>query len=255
MQAVITRPLALMAKPRPDGGYAVAPAGVEFTLRSPYLDLAELLPPTPGGPMMANARGRRPSRWRGSGTRSSTCRTSRPSSRSSPGPRRSRATRSRAYGGFASGKAEFDFRDPAHPKTSVQSQLDSARVESLLGTWTKAGEIMRGIVNIQGNVSTQGTTPEEIARTLSADGVAFLGNGQVGPLKVLDEIAALTKDPRLRELRFRDVKCPFHVERGRVLPPGRPRSSGRTATGASPATSASTARSTTPRPSRCRPTS
>src|SRR5215471_1809550 len=43
LDANVTRPLALMATPG-----RVPPADVDFTLRSPYLDLAELLPVTPG---------------------------------------------------------------------------------------------------------------------------------------------------------------------------------------------------------------
>src|SRR5262249_62433308 len=50
--ATVERPLALMAAP----GKA-APAGVEFSFRSPYLDLAELLPTTPGAPFLPNANG------------------------------------------------------------------------------------------------------------------------------------------------------------------------------------------------------
>ncbi|MCU0258595.1 MAG: AsmA family protein, partial [Solirubrobacteraceae bacterium] len=52
LEATVTRPLALGAKPD-----SVAPAGVDFTLTSPYLDLAELLPPAGGGPSLPNARG------------------------------------------------------------------------------------------------------------------------------------------------------------------------------------------------------
>ena len=47
-----TRPLALLAKPG-----TVTPSDVEFTFRSPYLDLAEILPTTPGAPALPNARG------------------------------------------------------------------------------------------------------------------------------------------------------------------------------------------------------
>src|SRR5215471_9062472 len=43
LDATVARPMALMATPG-----KVAPADVDFTLRSPYLDLAELLPVTPG---------------------------------------------------------------------------------------------------------------------------------------------------------------------------------------------------------------
>jgi len=52
LDATVARPLALMGELG-----KVEPAEVDFDLRSPYLDLAELLPVTPGSPVLPNARG------------------------------------------------------------------------------------------------------------------------------------------------------------------------------------------------------
>src|SRR5258707_13992233 len=50
--ASIDRPMAMMAKSGTE-----EPAAVSFTMVSPMLGLAELLPPTPGPMVMPNARG------------------------------------------------------------------------------------------------------------------------------------------------------------------------------------------------------
>src|SRR5207247_3174904 len=52
LDATVTRPLALLAKPG-----TAAPAQVRFDVRSPRLDMAELLPPTSGPPIVLNATG------------------------------------------------------------------------------------------------------------------------------------------------------------------------------------------------------
>ena len=53
LDATITRPLALMGKIG-----KVDPAGVDFTAALALPDLAELLPVTPGSPVLPNARGK-----------------------------------------------------------------------------------------------------------------------------------------------------------------------------------------------------
>ena len=45
----VSRPLVLIAKTKP-GQKPPDPSQIDFTIDSPYLDLAELVAPTPGGP-------------------------------------------------------------------------------------------------------------------------------------------------------------------------------------------------------------
>ncbi len=211
LNANVTRPLALMA---PVG--KVAPANVGFSLDSPYLDLAELLPPTPGPAVLPNATGSgrahigRLISQKLDVTDVSADVQMTPTSLTVP------AYALRGYQGRVHGSAVFDLRDPASPGFDVKAKVDSVSADALLSAWTPARGLLRGVMNTDLSLAGDGTRPEQLQRSLTAIGLAALFDGQIGPGPALEAIAAATRIPALKEARFKDLQLPFQVERGRV---------------------------------------
>ena len=211
LDASLTRPLALA---RPTG--TVAPAGVTFTFRSPWLDLAELLPPGPGSPLVFNARG---------GGRVEIARfinqrldvedvvanvSLEPAVVAVP------SFALRAYGGTVTGRASFGFRDPSSPSFAVSGRADTVEVDRVLSAWSPARGLLTGVTGADFDLSGDGVRPEQLRGSLGAVGLALLAQGRLsGP--VMDAIAAATRTPALREVSLRDLRLPFRVERGRVV--------------------------------------
>jgi hypothetical protein len=211
LDATVTRPLALLARP----GDA-EPAGLGFTFHSPHLDLAELLPPGPGGPLALNAKGGgrvEIERFRNQKLEVENVVanvTVEPAVIAVP------SFTLRAYGGAVTGDARFGFEDPANPSFEVKGRADTVRVDRFLSTWSPAGGLLSGAASTEFDLSGDGIRPEQLKTSLSALGLALLAQGQLGG-PVLDAIAQVTRMPELRELHFRDLRLPFRVERGRVV--------------------------------------
>jgi len=208
----VTRPLALLAKPE-----SVPPAEVEFTLRSPYLDLSELLPTTPGAPLAPNARG---------GGRVEIARLKQ--GKLDVANVTARVVLAPAaldvpefgldgYGGAVKGAARFDLHDAAKPGYAIKATVDSVEADALLSAWTPAKGLVHGALNTTLDFSGAGSTPEDLRRSFTAVGLAALANGTLGPGPALEGIAALTGIPAFKAVRFHDVKLPFRIERGRVV--------------------------------------
>jgi hypothetical protein len=212
LDATVTRPLALMAKIG-----KVDPAGVDFDLRSPYLDLAELLPVTPGSPVLPNARGQ--------GTvaierlKNQKLDVSHVSAKLglTPGVLEVPAYALRGYGGDIHGSARFDLTNPAVPRFAVKAKVDTVEADDLLSAWTPARGLLHGALNTDIDLSGTGDTPDALKRTLSAAGLALVSKGTLGPGPALDAVAATLGMPSLRQIPFRDLKLPFRVEQGRVI--------------------------------------
>ncbi len=223
LDAEVTRPLALLAKtPKPGSAEAlaprepVAPSGIHFTMTSPYLDLAELLPPTPGGPLLPNARG--------DGTvtigrlKNQKLDVQNVRARVTLAPTRIAVPEFRfsGYGGAVHGKAEVGLEDPAHPALVLDAQVDSASAGSLLTAWTGAGKMFNGVIATSLALSASGSSEADILRSISASGLAKMVNGTLGPAPVFESLAAFTKIDAFKEVHFKDFVAPFKVERGRV---------------------------------------
>jgi hypothetical protein len=212
LDATITRPLALMGKIG-----KVDPAGVDFTLRSPYLDLAELLPVTPGSPVLPNARGK--------GTvaierlKNQKLDVSHLSATVglTPGVLEVPSYALHGYGGAVKGSARFDLTDPAVPQFAVKAKVDTVEADALLSAWTPARGWLHGSLDTNLDLSGAGTTPDALKRTLTAAGLALVSDGSLGPGPALQTVAATLGMPSLKEVRFRDLKMPFRVERGRFI--------------------------------------
>jgi hypothetical protein len=215
LDASATRPLALLAK-QSAAGPPVAPADIDFTLRSPYLDLAELLPPTPGGPLLPNARGQGNVsigrlRNRRLDVQNVTARVQlEPTVVSVP-----RFTLS-GYGGAAHGEARFSLENPAKPRVAMKATVDSAKADAFLSAWTGAGELLHGVLGTTIDLSTEGITEADVRRSITATGLAKIVNGTLGPAPLFEAIASFTRIPAYREVKFRDFTTPFRVENGRV---------------------------------------
>ena len=211
LDATVERPLAMMAKPG-----TVAPAGVDFTMRSPYLDLAELLPPTPGPALLPNAHGggrivigrliQQKLDVRNVAARV----TFDPTTLEAP------EFSLDGYGGKVSGNATFDLRDPATPGYAVKAKVDTVQADALLSAWTPAKNLLRGTLSTTFDLSGRGSTPDQIKRTLTAVGLAAVVGGQLGPAPALQAIADLTRVPAFGKLSFHNLDLPFEVRQGRV---------------------------------------
>lgn len=212
LDANVARPLALMSAPG-----AVAPARVDFDFRSPHLDLAELLPTTPGTPFLPNATG---------GGRVAIARlmqgkldaknvradvTLQPAELASP------AYSFEGYGGTVTGKARFDLRDTARPVYSITTDVKNVQADDLLSAWTPARGLLHGALSTNLEFAGAGTEPEQLKRTLTLVGLAALSEGKLGPGPTLAALSEFVKIPQLKEVRFKDLRLPMRIEQGRVV--------------------------------------
>jgi hypothetical protein len=211
LDASLTRPLALLRRPG-----AAAPAGVTFTFRSPWLDLAELLPPGPGSPLAFNAQG-------GGRVEIARLRNGKLDVENvvanvalSPAVIAVPWFVLRAYGGTVTGRASFGFEDPASPSFAVSGRADTVEVDRVLSAWSPARGVLTGVASSEFELSGDGVRPEQLRTSLGALGLALLAQGRLsGP--VMEAIAAAARTPALREVSLRDLRLPFRIERGRVV--------------------------------------
>jgi hypothetical protein len=213
----VERPLALTASTKPANGKPpIAPAIVRFALTSPRLDLKELLPATPGSPLLPNARG--------SGTvRIAQLKQDRLDVKNvaadltlEPGVMTVPSFTFDGYGGAVAGKARFDLNDPAKPVFALSAKVNDVSADDILSAWTPARGLLHGTLGTSIELSGEGVTASDLARSLTAVGLAAIANGTLGPGPVLESLAEFTRIPQFKELRVRDGSFPFAVEQGRV---------------------------------------
>lgn len=212
LDATITRPLALMAKPD-----SVPPAGVQFEFRSPHLDLAELLPTTPGAPFLPNASGGGTVAIARLKQGKLDVRDVQATVALAPAALDARAFSLQGYGGAIEGSAKFDLRDTRRPVYEVKSKVTDVQADSLLSAWTPARDLLGGTLSTDLTFAGAGSEPEDVKKTLTLLGLAALSQGQLGPGPALQAVADLVKIPQLREVKFKDLKLPLRVENGRVF--------------------------------------
>jgi hypothetical protein len=212
IDASVTRPMALMAQPG-----KVAPADVDFTLRSPYLDLAELLPVTPGAPFLPNAHG---------GGRVAIDRliqgkldvaAVRADVKLEPARLESPKFSLQGYGGTVTGEAKFDLSDTRKPAYAIKTVIDSVKADALLSAWTPARNLLAGTLNTKLDFSGAGQTPADLKQNLTLVGLAALTDGRLGPGPALEAIAQLVNVPKLKQVDFKSLELPMRVENGRII--------------------------------------
>lgn len=212
IDANVSRPLALMAAPG-----KVAPADVEFSFRSTYLDLAELLPTTPGAPFLPNASGGghvsidrlKQGKLDVTGVLADV--TLEPAQLSSP------KFSLQGYGGTVTGSARFDLRDTRKPVYAIHSQVDQVKADALLAAWTPVRDLLVGTLSTTLDFSGAGQTPDDLKHTLTLVGLAALSDGRLGPGPTLESIAQFVKVPRFKQLDFAKLELPMRIEQGRLI--------------------------------------
>lgn len=212
IDASVARPLALMGEPG-----KVEPADVEFAFRSQYLDLAELLPTTPGAPFLPNATG---------GGHVSIDRLIQgkldvtsvladvqlaPAALSAP------HFELKGYGGSVTGEAKFDLRDTRKPVYAIKTVVDQVKADAILGTWTPAKGLLAGTLSTKMDFSGAGQTPEDLKHTLTLIGLAAISEGRLGPGPALEAVAQFVKVPKMKQLDFARLELPMRIEQGRVI--------------------------------------
>jgi len=229
LEATVERPLALLAAPAPAAPAAgtqagtdpakarVAPAVVSFNAASSYLDLAEFLPTTPGPPILPNATGEGRVTIARLRNQKLDVQDVAARVRLEPGVLVVPEFSMRAYGGTALGNARFDLRDPAKPAFAVKTQVDSLSADAVLSAWTPVKKLLNGSLTTTLDLSGVGMTPADLKQTITAVGLALVANGTLGPGPALEAVARYTRIPALKQLRFKDGRLPFRVERGRVV--------------------------------------
>ncbi|HEY2954028.1 MAG TPA: AsmA-like C-terminal region-containing protein [Candidatus Eisenbacteria bacterium] len=212
LDGTMTRPLAALASPS-----KTAPADVDFTLRSPGLDLGELLPVAPGSPVLPNVRGG--GRVEIARLRKEKLDVENVTARLVLSPQVVEVPEFTldGYGGTVRGLARFDVRDPARPGYVIKARVDSVEADRLLSAWTPARGLLHGALNTTLDLSGEGSSPRDLKRTLTAVGLAAVANGVLGPGPAFEALAELTRTPELKQVRFQDLKLPFRVERGRMI--------------------------------------
>jgi hypothetical protein len=215
LDATVTRPLALMAKPD-----SVPPAGVTFDFRSPYLDLAELLPTTPGAPFLPNAKGSgkvaidRLKQGKLDVAKVAADVALAPAALDAP------SFSMQGYGGTVGGSAHFDLTNTAKPVYAIKAKVANVQADDILSAWTPAKGLLKGTLGSDIDFSGRGQTPDDIKRSLTLQGLAQLAQGQFGPGPTLDALAQFVKVPKLREVKFQDLKLPMRIEQGRLFTDG-----------------------------------
>lgn len=206
----VGRPLALLS---PIG--KAAPATLQFTFASPYLDLADLVPPGPGGPIHLNATGTGRVTIDRLKNQKLDVRNVALDIGVEPDVFTIPSFAVQAYGGTVRGQARIGFAGGG-PSYSVKGTADKVQADQFLSAWTPVRGLLTGVVTSNFDVSGNGTTPVDARRTLSAIGLASFLDGQLnGP--VLSAIAQATRTPALANVSLRDLKLPFRVVRGQVL--------------------------------------
>ena len=212
IDANVSRPLALMAAPG-----KVAPADVEFSFRSSYLDLAELLPTTPGAPFLPNASGGghvsidRLKQGKLDVTNVLADVVLEPAQLSSP------KFSLQGYGGTVTGNAKFDLRDTRKPVYAIHSQVDRVKADAILGAWTPVKDLLVGTLSTNLDFSGAGQTPDDLKHTLTLVGLAALTDGRLGPGPALETVAQFVKIPKFKQLDFAKLELPMRIEQGRLI--------------------------------------
>ena len=217
LDGTVDRPLALAAVQKEDGSFDVPPAGVNFDFRSPYLDLAEIMPQSGGAPVLPNARGTGKVRIDRLKNGALDVKNVLASVALEPAVLSSPQFSLDGYGGKVGGNAKFDLTHPKSPAFAVKAKVDTISADALLSAWTPAKGLLAGALSTDLDLSGAGSTPDQLKHTLTAVGLAAIANGQLGPGPIFDAIGATTKIPQLKAVKFRDGKLPFRVERGRVV--------------------------------------
>ena len=212
LDANVTRPLALMATPG-----RVAPADVDFTFRSPYLDLAELLPVTPGAPFLPNSRG-------GGHVTIDRLKQGKldvaavtADVKLAPALLESPKFSLKGYGGTVTGDAKFDLSDTRKPGYAVKAVVDSVKADALLSAWTPARNLLAGTLSTKLDFSGAGQTPGDLKQSLTLVGLASLADGHLGPGPALEAISQLVKVPKLKQVDFKTLELPMRIEHGRII--------------------------------------
>ena len=212
LDATVTRPFALMAE-----AGKVAPAVVDFTFRSPYLDLAELLPTTPGAPFLPNASG---------GGRVAIDRLKQgkldvsavlADVKLSPALLESPRFSLQGYGGTVTGDARFDLRDTRKPATAVHAVVSKVKADAILGVWSPVKDLLVGTLSTDLDFAVAGQTPEDVKRTLTLVGLAALTDGRLGPGPALEAVAQFVKVPKFKQLDFAKLELPMRIKNGRFI--------------------------------------
>ncbi|MFN8589049.1 MAG: AsmA-like C-terminal region-containing protein [Candidatus Eisenbacteria bacterium] len=212
LDAMVTRPLALMAKPD-----SVPPAGVTFDFRSPYLDLADLLPTTPGAPFLPNARGTGKVAIERLKQGKLDVKAVRANVALAPAALEAPEYSLQGYGGTVRGTAKFDLRDTARPVYALTSTIEHVQADDILSAWSPAKGLLKGTLDTKINFSGAGMQPADVKQTLTLVGLAALTEGQLGPGPTLDAIAAFVKIPAFREVKFQKLQLPMRIEQGRLI--------------------------------------
>ncbi len=212
LDAAVTRPLALLAKPG-----SIAPSHVDFDFRSPRLDLADVLPAESGPLIVPNATGGGHASIDRLLNRRLDLQRVRADVGLEPGIVTARSFAMAAYGGFVTGSSRLDLRDAANPIVTLKAKVDSMSADAVLTAWTPARNFIQGSLTTTLDFAVEGATPERMKQTLTAIGIAEMARGQVGPGPVLQEIARVVHVDGLDRLRFDQAKIPFRVERGRIV--------------------------------------
>lgn len=205
------RPLAVLAK-----AGRLAPAEVQFRFDSPYLDLAELLPPGPTQPTQFNARGGGEVAIGRLRNQKLDVRNVRAKVTLAPNRLEVPSFTLDGYGGAMTGNASFGIEDLARPSYKVKARADSIKAGEFLAAWTPAAGVLSGAMSGNFDLSGTGSQPKQMLESLSAVGLAAIREGQLGG-PALDAIAKLTGHEEFRDLRFKDLHLPFRIEHGRMV--------------------------------------
>ncbi|MGH7726376.1 MAG: AsmA-like C-terminal region-containing protein, partial [Candidatus Eiseniibacteriota bacterium] len=122
-----------------------------------------------------------------------------------------------AYRGRMRGTGWFDLSNRSNARYVVHATADGLDANELLSAWTPAKNLAFGTLQMSIDLDGKGLTPQAVAQSLSAKGLAQILGGRLAGSNVLAQIATFTGVDRFKLLSFRDLAAPFRVVQGRVV--------------------------------------
>lgn len=139
-------------------------------------------------------------------------------------------------GGKIEGQGAVDIKDPRIPRASFIVKAKGLKIEELTPPPIQAGPQVKGVLSAEVKGSLAGAAPEQVRRSLSAEGVLTVDQGVITDMNVLREVfqklsvipglveKLLTRLPenyqeklKMKDTKLQPVQLPFLIKDGTVF--------------------------------------
>lgn len=127
--------------------------------------------------------------------------------------------RAAAHGGQVEGSVEVLVKGPRQVDFSYRADAAGMDADDFLSRFTPAKDVLHGELSLRSSWAGSGTTPEAIARTLTADGDFNVAEGRLENVAALRQLAGLVGLEETAAVAFRSLAGAFQVKEGRLITP------------------------------------